>query len=306
MEQSKRHVPPWSDRLPWAVVGAFLRRPMEAHFRDQLHGEVHQYSEEHGLHLHLLRPSRQNDEGNGQQSSRPGCVVFLHGGAWVLGAPFQFYAHARAVAQDLGLAVAHCEYRLLLTHPSSKLPFDAVSDAGRCVRFLHDRAEAFGLDGRKFVLAGFSSGGHLAAMTALEGTDLDLAGLVLMNPVLDLRFSAGWSRKKFLVWLGSRFLHARYGPGALEEKSPMHQVRKVPYPTLIMHGQEDTLVPVTQSEAFQSEMQRSGNSCTLVPFPEVGHEFLQASPASFSRCISLLGGFLSSLGVVDAMSVPSC
>jgi len=319
---------PWLDRLPGVVAGAFLRKWIERRFRENLKGEVFEYAREHRLHLHLLRPAAEKTRSC--HDAVPGCIVFLHGGGFLGGAPSQFYPYAHAVVQQLGMAAALCEFRTFLTHPRARIPFDAVADARRCVRFLQEEAEELGLDRRKVVLAGASSGGHLAAMAALGGsgedggtvgsgdctgaqsadpktcdadaTPLNLAALVLFNPVLDLRFVEGWSQRRMSVWLGSWLLHARYSGAELEAASPVHEVRPVPYPTLIMHGTADKLVPYAEAEVFKDKMLQCGNDCRLVSFPDEGHFFFnwRVSPVNFSRCLGLISEMLSSVGLLPS------
>ncbi|CAK9027311.1 unnamed protein product [Durusdinium trenchii] len=272
----------WLRRLlPRPIASTLLQRQEEKLFCEKLGGEVYTFAEEENLHLQLLRPPNSDSK------------------SWISGSPSQFYEHAQAVAKDLGVSVATCQYRLMLTHPRADVPFDAVEDAERCVHFLHDQADELGLDRRRLVLGGLSAGGHLAAMAALErGTELGLAGLVLLNPVLDLDFRAGWRRQTPSIWLGAHLLRAVYGEEALHAKSPLHQVRSLPFPTLILHGEEDTLIPLAQSEAFMKEMRRSNNECMVVPFPQVDHDFLRVPPELAERHVSTLGEFFRSAGVL--------
>ncbi|CAE7225686.1 aqdA1 [Symbiodinium pilosum] len=286
--------PDLSRLLPSSISSVLLNRREERWFLEQLGGEVHTFAAEEDLRLHLLKPPKLP----GQQE-RPGCMILFHGGSWMVGSPSQFYQHAEVIAKDLGVAVACCQYRLWLKHPRADVPFDAIKDAQRCVRFLHDEADVLGLDRRRFVVGGLSAGGHLAAMTALEsGAEIGLAGLVLLNPVLDLSFSAGWRRRKPLIWLGSTLLRARYGEEALQSKSPIHQVRNLPFPTLILHGEEDDVIPLAQSEVFVAEMQRSHNDCKMIAFPQVNHHFLHAKPEVAERHLLALGSFLQEAGVM--------
>lgn len=309
---------PWLDRLPGVVAGVLFRQKLARYFQEILGGEVLTYAEDPQLHVHLLKaqtPSPRQDTAQGQ-----GCVVFLHGGGFLGGAPSQFYPYVRLVTQRFGVAAACCEFRTLLSHPLSRVPFDAVADARRCVTFLQDRAEGLGLDATKIVLAGASSGGHTAAVAALDAgagrestketstlrPGLGLAALVLFNPVLDLKFEENWAERRSTVWIGSAVLRLLFGSRELEAYSPLRRIRlgqleRVSYPTLIMHGTADHLVPLAEVVDFQKEMRRQNNACEVVTFKDEGHFFFnwRVSQSNFSRCVGLLGDLLSSVGMWD-------
>lgn len=295
---------PWLDELPGVFAGAFLRKKIEQHFVSTLGGEVHTYSQT-GLKLHFLQPSSpyfQSDHLE-RQESKKGCVVFLHGGGFLGGAPSQFYPYAKAVSHHYGIPTACCEVSCLLTHPRSKVPFESVEDARRCVNYLKDKADDLGLDREKIVLAGASSGGHTAAMAALgaEEPGLGLAGLLLFNPVLDLQFRERWQERRWCTWLGSSALRWRFGKETLDDESPNLRARHLPQPTLILHGTEDHLVPLQEVQHFQEKMECLGSDCKVVTFPGEGHFFFnwRVSPVNFHRCVGLLGDFLKQVGVLS-------
>lgn len=312
---------PLLDRLPGVVAGAFMRRRLEAHFQKVLMGDVLTYAEEQDLHVHLLRPPASSSTSWNACKQREGgapdvgqrkqaCIVFLHGGGFLGGAPSQFYSYAHTTVKEFGVAAACCEFRSFLRHPRSRIPFDAITDVTRCIKFLQSNAEELGLDEQKIVLVGASSGGHLAAMAALNAEaeantqnqkGLGLAGLVLFNPVLDLCFADEFFHRRVSVWLGAWLLRLRYGQLALESASPIMQVQRLPYPTLILHGTDDKLVPISEVEAFSKELQSMGSSCDLVKFDREGHFFFnwRVSPRNYVRCVELLAEFLTSTGVTD-------
>mmetsp|Transcript_1135 Transcript_1135/g.2172 ORF Transcript_1135/g.2172 Transcript_1135/m.2172 type:complete len:295 (+) Transcript_1135:34-918(+) len=284
---------PWLDQLPGVLAGAFLRKYIEQRFVSILGGEVHSYSKHNGLSLHFL-PQR-------DRLAKKGCVVFLHGGGFLGGAPSQFYPYAKEISHRYGVSTACCEVSCLLTHPFSKVPFDSIDDAQRCVRYLQDNADDMGIDKEKIVLAGASSGGHTAAMAALR-ENLGLAGLVLFNPVLDLEFSQRFFDRRLATWLGSWALRWRYGEEALKAWSPIHRVRQLSQPTLILHGTADHLVPIEEVQGFQRGLETSGSDCKLVTFPGEGHFFFnwRVSPVNFAHCVGLLGDFLKGVGVLSS------
>ncbi len=65
-------------------------------------------------------------------------------------------------------------------------PVDATADAEATYTWLRVHAGELGMDPKRIVLAGASSGGQLAAVTAVTAhPDAAPAALVLFNPVLD-------------------------------------------------------------------------------------------------------------------------
>jgi acetyl esterase len=103
-------------------------------------------------------------------------LVWAHGGGWVHGDLDTAEAVARALATRAGCAVASVDYRLAPEHP-----FPAgLDDVWTATQWA---ARNFA----RVAVGGDSSGGNLAASTALRARDarLELAGQLLVYPVLD-------------------------------------------------------------------------------------------------------------------------
>lgn len=107
-------------------------------------------------------------------------VVYLHGGGWVMCGLDSHDATCRSLAVAAGAVVVSVDYRLALEHPWPAAPDDALT----VLLWARDRARALGCDPDRVVLAGDSSGGNLAAVTALRAPEL-VAGQVLFYPPLD-------------------------------------------------------------------------------------------------------------------------
>jgi acetyl esterase/lipase len=95
-----------------------------------------------------------------------GAVLLLHGGAWVGGDKTRFEAQARDLA-GRGYVAASANYRLAPAHPWPA----QLQDARAALTGLLDRAEQYGLDRRRVVVAGESAGGHLALLLGTADTD---------------------------------------------------------------------------------------------------------------------------------------
>ncbi len=121
----------------------------------------------------------------------PPLVVFFHGGGFVFGSLDSHYdGLCRAICGEAGALVLSVDYRLAPEHPFPA----ALDDCLAAMRFAQARAEGWGADPRRLVVAGGSAGGNLAAVTALRLRDEGgpaLAGQLLIYPVIGLPGSAG-------------------------------------------------------------------------------------------------------------------
>ncbi len=113
------------------------------------------------------------------------CLLFLHGGGWVVGDLDSHDGVCRRLAGLAGCAVLAVHYRLAPEHPFPA----AVEDAAAALRFLAAEAATLGVDGDRLAVGGDSAGGNLAAVLALMGRDGAVPATalqLLVYPVTDL------------------------------------------------------------------------------------------------------------------------
>lgn len=110
------------------------------------------------------------------------CVMYLHGGGWMLGGLDSHEFLLRSMCEDLNVAVLSVDYRLAPEHrfPAAYLDSEAV------YLWLKAQATSWYIDPSKIIVAGDSAGGNLAAALAiqLQHMDIQAQGLVLIYPVL--------------------------------------------------------------------------------------------------------------------------
>lgn len=112
------------------------------------------------------------------------CLVFYHGGGWVIGDLDSHDVVCRKLAHEGELIVISIDYRLA---PEHKFPA-AVDDAIAAVKWVASHAKELGVDASRVMVGGDSAGGNLAAVVALAARDGDgpkLAGQVLIYPATD-------------------------------------------------------------------------------------------------------------------------
>jgi acetyl esterase len=112
------------------------------------------------------------------------CLVFFHGGGWVIGDLDSHDVVCRKLADEGQLIVIAVDYRLA---PEHKFPA-AVDDAVTATKWIADNAKQLGVDVSRLLVGGDSAGGNLAAVVAIAARDGDgpaIAGQVLIYPAID-------------------------------------------------------------------------------------------------------------------------
>lgn len=140
----------------------------------------------HEIRLRVHRPT-------GLESPTP-CVLFVHGGGYVLGSYDMDDLRLERLCRDARCVAVSVDYRLA---PETPYP-GALEDCYAALRWVHQQAGPLGVDAARTGVAGGSAGGGLAAALAILGRDraeLPIAFQLLAYPMLDDRAttrSSGW------------------------------------------------------------------------------------------------------------------
>ncbi|WP_375291461.1 alpha/beta hydrolase [Qipengyuania sp.] len=121
-----------------------------------------------------------------KESREPGpCVVFIHGGGFVIGDIGVYNALCTEISHHLDLPVVSVEYRLAPEHPFPAAPDDCEAAA----RWIASSPEALGRKVTGLVITGDSAGGNLTIVTtnALQASPADVPVIVQapIYPVAD-------------------------------------------------------------------------------------------------------------------------
>ncbi|HEV3500580.1 MAG TPA: alpha/beta hydrolase [Bradyrhizobium sp.] len=112
------------------------------------------------------------------------CLVFFHGGGWVIGNLETHDVVCRKLADEGELIVISVDYRLA---PEHQFPA-AVDDAITATKWIAANAIKLDIDPSRLMVGGDSAGGNLAAVVALaarDGNGPEIAGQVLIYPATD-------------------------------------------------------------------------------------------------------------------------
>lgn len=249
---------PELSRAPFSVGGLFARHAEKAEV------ETMRFSGE--LALDFYRAVRPKD------SPAP-CVVMVHGGGWDSGARDQLPGLNHWLATQ-GYAVAAISYRLApqFTWPAPR------DDTLAAIAFLKANAGRLGLDATRFVLAGRSAGGQIAEVVAYSAHDPAIRGLVGLYAPSDLNFAYKYARDDDVLkspGLIRRFLGGppTVAQAAFDDASALRHVSADSPPTLLLHGEIDTLVWHRHSVRLEAALERVGVPCVFVSLPWATHAF---------------------------------
>lgn len=206
--------------------------------------------------------------------------LFLHGGGFVMGAAEMKAPVLMAVAQQIQCLVVSVDYRL---SPDTIFP-GALEDCYAALTWLHESAEALGVDRKRIAVGGESAGGGLAASLALLTRDrgaISICQQILLQPMLDDRTAhASGSTPHHFIWSAqnNRFGWTAYlgqEPGG-SGISPYAAVARAQHleglpPTFIGVGALDIFAE--ESVEYARRMTRAGVPTELHVYPGAYHAF---------------------------------
>lgn len=158
--------------------------------------------------------------------------------------------------------------------PKFNIP-EIVDDVRLALRFVRASAGRLGFDSSRIGVYGGSAGGHLSLMlgTTAAGSDR-VAAVVAYYPPTDLR-----------AWVSEdpnsnrNYPALRFSPSKAGDYSPLLHVTPDDAPTLLIHGDKDTLVPLSHSQQILAAFQEKNVPAELLVIPGAGHGFRGADEA---------------------------
>ena len=212
-------------------------------------------------------------------------VLWIFGNRWSRGSknrppPLNFISQ--------GYIIVSIDYRL-----SGEAPFPAaIEDCKAAVRWIRANAAAYHFDSDHIGAWGHSAGGHLAALLGTSGGVADLEGdgdnstlssrvqavCDMSGPSDILQFYEAVSNSNEGMARIARSSIEQLLGGSVEQNrakaiaaSPTTYVSKDDAPFLIIHGENDMTIPVSQSELLASKLKAAGVHVTLIVAENRGH-----------------------------------
>jgi acetyl esterase/lipase len=263
--------------------------------------------------------------------TRKPVLVWVHGGALIMGhrrgVPVQFVKPLL----DAGFAVVSIDYRLA---PETKLPA-IIEDLKDACTWVRERGPSlFGVDGNRITVSGGSAGGYLTLMSGVHVKPrpralvafwgyADITGTWYSRPDAFYNQQPAVPKEKAAAAVGttplsepaekndrwSFYLYCRqnglwpkevagHDPDTesawFQPYCPLRNVTEDYPPTLLVHGTKDTDVPYEQSVLMARELEKKKVKHELITVPDGGHGFGDVDPALVTRIYARAVEFLKS------------
>jgi len=225
-----------------------------------------------------------------KQTGKMPFVVYTHGGGWGGGDKYVFtqpsFMGTVRTLLDNGIGFASVQYRL--TREGKSTAYDCVVDCKDAARFLMKKADQYGLDPTRIAVWGGSAGGHLSLMTALAPNepfkgDPELAAFSplfkgvlsyfpltsFMNPEV-LKGSNFENPRRFIPMFGGEMKDHLEMAKML---SPSEHLSKASPPVYLIHGDNDTVLSIKNSEYLKKQGDELGAHVHLTTVKGGGHGF---------------------------------
>lgn len=225
---------------------------------------VYGYKDGMALIYHVLAPETKNNA----------AVLFMISGGWYSPkSDMSFLDSFTSYLTDEGFTVFAVNHG---SSPRYQVP-DAVTDVRRAVRHIRSNAEEYGIDPDRIGVMGLSAGGHLSLMLGLSSDDGSessddpiervsnrVQAVVAYFPVVDL---------KEIVSDDSDFPALRFDPKLAPENSPIEFVSKDDPPVLLIHGDQDEVVPIDHSRRMHAALNEIESVVDFEVIEGAGHSF---------------------------------
>ncbi len=225
-------------------------------------------------------------------------LLQVHGGAWITGSKRGQAHPLLSHLAELGWVCVSINYRL---SPRSTWP-DHIVDVKRAIAWTKEHIFEYGGDPDWLAITGGSAGGHLSSLAALsandpqfqpgfEHADTRVQAAVPFYGVYDFTRSDDALHPFMIPLLQQRVMKQRRGsvPEVFDLSSPIHHVSAEAPPMFVLHGANDSLIPVQQARDFVARLREvSAAPVVYAEMPLAQHAFdVFGSPRAMHSAVAV-------------------
>ena len=200
------------------------------------------------------------------------CLVFFHGGGWVIGDLDSHDVVCRKLADEGELIVVSVDYRLA---PEHKFPA-AVDDAIAATKWIAEHAKQHGIDASRLTVGGDSAGGNLAAVVAIaarDGNGPAIAGQVLIYPATDFAMTHASHREPETSILLTHSVIKWFRDHYLNGAADVHDWRASPARARTLNGLPQAYVLTAGADPLRDEGDEYAHRLTAAGVPVTYRHF---------------------------------
>jgi dipeptidyl aminopeptidase/acylaminoacyl peptidase len=210
-------------------------------------------------------------------AGRPGAtVIHLHGGPEAQERPswnplFQALAQSGIHVFAPNVRGSSGFGRSFMTADDREKRWDAIADVADCARFVVEHGIA---DPKRLAVAGRSYGGYLTLAMLAFRPELFVAGVDVCG-MADLQTFYRHTEPFIAIAAYPKYGHPARDAELLRSLSPIHRFDSVRAPILVVHGQNDSNVPVEEAEQVVAQAQQRNIPVDYLLFADEGHEVVR-------------------------------
>jgi acetyl esterase/lipase len=217
-------------------------------------------------------------------------LLQVPGGAWAIGMRRpQAYPLLSHLA-DHGWVCVSIDYRV---SPRHTWP-DHIVDVKRALAWIKEHIAEYGGDPDFVAISGGSAGGHLSALAALtsddprfqpgfEDADTSVVAAVPIYGRYDWVSARGNGRREFIAFLQKFVVKKKIAEHheMYVDASPSYRLRADAPPFFILHGQDDSIIPIPEGREFAAALKETSKSPVVyaeIPHAQHAFDFYYGSP----------------------------
>jgi len=252
----------------WLPAALFLFIASLASAQNRTQDVIYMKSGGTAFTMDVLKPAKPNKA----------AVVFMVSGGWI-----SDHSMLKSFGPDLEKVFVNAGFTVFEVVHGAQPRFkvaEIVDQVRTAVRFVHAHAADYGIDTNRVGVTGISSGGHLALMIA-GSPDSQVNAAAAIAPPTDL---ANWGKPNFVftddpqlaVFIPALGLDPKAAKNEIDalvgDLSPIKYVSSKYPPTLIVHGDDDKVVPLQQAQSMDKVLDKLGVKHKLEVIPGGGHD----------------------------------
>ncbi len=217
------------------------------------------------------------------RDGRAPVVLQVPGGAWSIGMHRPQGYPLMSHLAERGWICVSMAYRV---SPRHTWP-DHIVDVKRALAWIKENIAQYGGDPDFVAITGGSAGGHLAALAALtpgdpryqpgfEAADTSVVAAVPLYGRYDWFTTEGAGRKEFIAFLQKFVVKKPFAANrqVYLDASPITRIRPDAPPFFVLHGTDDSLIPVIEGREFVEALRAvSTSTVAYAEMPHAQHAF---------------------------------